>query len=503
MQDPATPAQDTASAQTAQRVGRGALFITGGKLWFMLTAATVNFVLGSLLGSVDYGNYGVTVRWVSLLNMMLVQGLLQGMSRLVAQQPQAALGLWHAARKVAVGLGLGAAVLLAALSWPLADVLGDARLQPLLMAAGLISAAYALYAPQVGVLNGLQRFLHQALLDMGFSTAKLVFILVPAALGLGALGSVLGFGTAAALMALVAGLTLRGAPAGAPSQRLTAGALMGFSGAVMGYQGLANLLMLLDLAVVKRGAAQGWVGVLDPGYYTAAVNLAQVPYLGCTAIVFVVFPLLGAANNASAPQIGSTVTAALRYALLVGAPVSAAMAAAAPGVLTAVFPSAYVAAAPALRMLSLAYLCMALASVVCTMLNALGRPIRSAAVVLAGVAASAVVLWVAVPQWGMLGGAGAAVVGMGVSLTVGLVALRRTGGAGLPWRSMARHGVAAAVVLGVGLSVNWPQGSWTARALGAGGAVALWALHVVLLAVLREIGPAEWNLLRRVAGRRT
>lgn len=492
-----------ASTQNATRVGRGALFITAAKLWFMGTGAVVNFALGSLLGAAEYGNYGITIRWVSLLNMMVVQGLLQGMSRTVAADPHAAATLWRQARPVALGVGLLAGGGVVALAGPVAGALLDPSLVPGLRVAGLITAAYALYAPQVGVLNGLQRFSAQAALDASFSTVKLVGILGAAALGLGAAGSVGGFGVSALVMAAVTARVLRGvlrgvlhdAPRGDPTVALNVKTLMGFSGLVMVYQAALNLLMLVDLGLVKR-----LLGAELAGHYTAAVNLAQVPYLGCTAVTFVVFPLLGQEPTLEAAR--HTTRSALRYALLIGGPVSAAMMATAPGVLGAVFPAAFMDAAPALTFLCGAYLCAALLSVGCAMLNALGRPGWSAACVAVGVALSAAGCALMVGPLGMLGGALGALLGMGAALVASLAALWATGRLEVPWASVVRHGVVLVVAALVGPMVPWPAGGALLRVAGVLGAALAGVLALVALVLMGEVGRPEWDLLMRVLGRK-
>ena len=80
----------------------------------------------------------------------------------------------------------------------IARVLLDDQLTPLLRVASLVVFAYALYAALVGSLNGLHLFGQQARLDATFSTLRTAGILGGAALGLGAIGAVTGFASAAA-----------------------------------------------------------------------------------------------------------------------------------------------------------------------------------------------------------------------------------------------------------------------------------------------------------------
>ncbi len=498
MTDAVLPGGKPSTPSGALDVGRGALAITAAKGWFLVTATVVNLGLGSLLSSVEYGDYGVTIRWVSLLNMMVVQGMLQGLSRAVSSAPDGAGDLRRQALKPVVLVSGLAGLLVLALAWPVAQFTADPGLTPLLASAALITAAYGVYAAMVGVLNGLRRFRDQALLDMGFSTAKLVGVLGAAALGLGAMGSVVGFGLAAVCMATVTVMITGGLPRAAKPPTLELKALLTFGGVVMAYQAGLNLLMFVDLGLVKRASRLGDVASDAAGFYSGAVNVAQMPYLACTAITFVVFPLLGAVGAQQPAAARGVVQKGLRYALLIGAPPAVALLAAAPGVLAAVFPPAYQAAANALRVLALGYVLTALSSVCCTMLNALGHPRASVAAVLGGTVVSAGLCWVAIPSWGLLGAAGGSVAGMAVTLGLAGTLLWRTGRAAFPWSSVLRHALVAVIMGLVGSQVEWPVGGAMARAIGLAGAAAAGVMTLVLLVAVREITRVDLDLILAV-----
>ncbi|MEW5854688.1 MAG: polysaccharide biosynthesis C-terminal domain-containing protein, partial [Myxococcota bacterium] len=226
---------------------------------------------------------------------------------------------------------------------------------------------------------------------------------------------------------------------------------------------------------------------------------AQVPYLGCTAITFVLFPLLGKANAQGDEESGRAMAErALRYALLIIMPVATTLTAAGPGVLAAIFPPAYAGAAGALRILAFSYVACALCSVLCTMLNARGRPMTSAISVGIGALITAGAAWVMVPAWGMTGGAVASLLGMVTSTALAGYALTVQRAVRWPLSSLVRHLVAAGVVTTVGMMVPWPSGTLMARLAGLGGAAVSGVAVLVLLVVLGEIGRAELDLLKGV-----
>src|SRR5512141_1737074 len=85
-----TPAQAPAQATPPKAIGagRGLLFITAAKLWFMVAGYAIQFALPRALGSpAKYGAWGIVLACVSLFNNVMVTGTVQGVSRFVAQVP--------------------------------------------------------------------------------------------------------------------------------------------------------------------------------------------------------------------------------------------------------------------------------------------------------------------------------------------------------------------------------------------------------------------------------
>ncbi|MBN2359824.1 MAG: oligosaccharide flippase family protein [Deltaproteobacteria bacterium] len=496
---------------TVREVGRGAIYIALGKVVFLLTATAINLLLPRLLSARAYGDYGVVVRLVSLFNMMTVMGLLQSVSRLVAAQPAAAAATRRRASLLAAIAAAGIAVPFAASSPLMARALRDAGLSAALALAALITFGYGVYAAAIGVVNGLQRFRTQALLDMGFSAAKCAGVL-GAALGLvalapaasdrdGTVAAVLGFAAAAALLALVAQLVARRASrdAGAP---LAAGwsalarRMLSFAGAVMLYQATLNALMSVDLLLVKRHASGALADAA--GLYNAAVNVAQIPYFGVVAITFVAFPLISASTFGD--DVAATrryVHAAFRYGALIAIGCAAVIAGCAGDLLALLFPARYGAAGAALAVLVVDYALLALIAIGCTVINAVGRPLLSfAAVALATALAGALVAG-AIDRWGLMGAAAGTTGGTVCGLALTLWWLRRAVGAGPALLSTLRIAAAGIIAAGVGIAVPPLGAAWVLFELAGLG-----LLYLALLIVGRELGPADLDALRALLGRR-
>lgn len=525
---------DTTRAAEGRAARSGFLFITGAKVWFLLCATLLNLGLPRLLGDpAAFGDYGVVNSFISILNMVMVAGALQGVSKRVSERPAMAAAIRrHALRlQTAVGGALFLVLLLGA--GPLTGWLfGDTTLAPLLRIAAVVTLSYSWYAALIGVLNGLKRFAHQALFDILFATLKVVLMIGLVLAGAGVLGAFAGFAAAAAAVMLVAwwwtGRTVDG-PAGGPAPPLAA-----FMVQVMGYVLCVNLLIQADVLVVKRAALEpvqralggappeAWAAMLGDqvaslsgdalvqkltaalaGVFRATKNVALLPYQAVIAITFVVFPLISRSTfESDAGATSSYVRQALRTSLLLVALVATGLAAGGEPLLALLFGDAYRVAAPALLPMLGGMALLAVFYVVGSMLTAAGHP----AVALVIAAVTVVVQLVAVylvsaaspPTGELLWRATVTVlITTALGTMVALGQLSRCLRVPLPWLAFARLGAASAA--GVGLAQLVPGegfGVIFVRAALAGIA------FVGVTLVTREVTAADLALVRQTLGRR-
>src|SRR5207253_2486243 len=161
-------------------------YITLAKLYFMASGYVTFFALPRLLGSAErFGDYGLAVRTVSVLNNVIVAGTIQAVSKFVAEDDARAGAVVRRALRVQLVVGVA-----------------------------------------------------------------------------GCLG---GFVTAAAVIAILAAIVV-GLPRSEPgSADFPAAPLLAYFGQIVVYTLLLNLLLSLDLFVLKRGAAGRLIaGGLDP-----------------------------------------------------------------------------------------------------------------------------------------------------------------------------------------------------------------------------------------------
>jgi stage V sporulation protein B len=471
------PPDRPATAGAAPRLASGVAVITGAKAWFVISGYAIYFGLTRMLGPERFGLYAVVISIVSVLNNVLIAASLQTVARFVAKDgDRAGAVLRHAMRiQLAVGGGLFLLLVLAA-PW-IGRWFRDPELVTPLRIAASIVFAYALYAVNVGFLNGRRLFPRQAALDATYSTLKVAFILGAVGLGLGVTGAAAGFALAAFSILGVSFLAL--SREAKPGGAFDPGALLRFGGWLLGLTLVANLVLSADLWVVKRLADPATANETS-GLYRAALTLSQLLYQMLIPLVLVVFPNLARLGEQADPQAARTILrGALRYLAVTLPPAAAILGVMGGDLVALLYGEAYRAGGAWLALLAPAYALWTVAYLLGSALAGAGHP-RDGVIVLALALLGQVGFGAA--AFGAMGPAGAALgdlAGMGLGLAAGLAVTTRRFGWFVPLPSLARG---AAIAAGLGaLAFFWPAG-------GAALLLKLAVLGALLLGALTASG---------------
>ncbi|AWV90909.1 oligosaccharide flippase family protein [Bradymonas sediminis] len=399
---PSLHAAETPNDDTARSTGRGFLVITGAKLWFMLTGAVIQLGLPIFLGSPEkFGVFKIVTESISLLNMVMITGTLQAVSKMVSEQPLAARRVVHQAMKLQLALGVPIAAAYALGSPWIAEQFNDPSLTPYIRVSSLIVLAYAFYAIFIGYFNGTKAFVAQATMDIVFSTLKMLLLVGLVLLGFGVMGAVVGFAMAAGIVCVISGVwvwRVMAREAAKPdaaevsiteeqSPKAALKRLLGYLVLIMLYTFALNGLMRADLFMLKRIASEvpphlvGAEAVFNSlsskfaGLYGAALNIARIPYMGVIAVTFVIFPLISASTFAEdRERTKAYIHDTFRYCLLLIASVGGLLALNSDAIITGLYATAYQQAAPALAILSVSIIFFALYYVATTIIIGAGRP---------------------------------------------------------------------------------------------------------------------------------
>ncbi|MFO0710693.1 MAG: lipopolysaccharide biosynthesis protein [Sandaracinus sp.] len=512
MTDDASPPKEPAATPASPRVGRGVLWISAAKILFVLLGFAVQFGLPRVLADrTEFGLLSAAIAFTVILTNAMTSSMVQTTSKLVAEAREGSIVRPIASRHALLALAI-AAVVLGAAGLVGTYVLGNASIAPLVRLASVVVLAYAVYSTAIGALNGAHAFDRQARLDATFSTVRTLGLL-GGGLAMGvALSAMTGFATAAVTMAVVGTLAARLYER--PTARVPElGEHLRILLPIALYQLALNGLLQLDIEALVTGAtleagARGLseaqaadVGAEAAGLYRVGQTLAFVPYQLMTSVTLVLFPVVAHASSAGAEdEARRTVEAALRFSLLFVAGLLAPLSGGSGAAVRLAFPAAYEGAHEIVPILALSQLFFAMGVIQATVLIGRGRlwqTVGIAALSLAVGLGGDVLAWWLSP--------GALALGTAVGTSVGSVlfailtglALRRDLRVSVPPLVLVRTFVAALAGAVVAWLVPAPS-----RIAGLGALIAGGLAYLAALAITRELGASEVELVRRLVRRR-
>jgi O-antigen/teichoic acid export membrane protein len=485
-----TPAPKT--VDVAQTAGRGTIYITLAKLWFIVSGYGIEFILPRLLAKEEFGLYKVVVGAVSIINAVIVTGTQQTVSKYISQDEAKADSVKIKALKLQTVVGGIAAFGFFLLAPLIANYLNDARLTNYLRIAALITLSYSFYAVFIGYFNGQKKFFAQAALDISYSTFKFAFIVLFVGLGFGVAGGVSGFALAAAS---VLALSLFAAGKGTRYGEVRAADLFKFQSYLLLFTLVLNLLQKVDLMLVKAlSSTDATIASKHAADYGAAINIANITYQIIISVTFVIFPLISQATFANdCEKTRSFISNTLRYSLMMMALTATLFSANAPGVLAVLYPNDYQFGASALRVVAYGMLFFGLLYVLTTIISASGKPKVSLGIGLLALSVSALLNYTLIPAYGLTG-AGIAttssmVFGVGAAAIYVLTKFKTL----IPTLSVLRIVGSAALIYFLSLTYV-PNAKIFVLIKLAGLSV----VYLGLLILSREIGRKDLFALRRI-----
>jgi stage V sporulation protein B len=476
----------------AQSAGRGTIYITLAKLWFIASGYGIEFTLPRLLAKEDFGLYKVVVGAVSILNAVIVTGTQQTVSKYISQDETRADSVKSTALKLQLLVGGIAALGFFLLAPLIASYLNDARLTNHLRIASLITLSYAFYAVFIGYFNGQKKFFAQAALDSSYSTFKLIFVVLFVALGLGVAGGISGFALAAASVLAVSAIA---AGKGSRYGEVHGSDLFKFQSYLLLFTLVLNLLQKVDLMLVKAlSSTDATLASKNAADYGAAINIANITYQIIISVTFVIFPLISQATFANDREKTQRFIAnTLRYSMMIMVLTATLFSANAQQVLGLLYPSEYQFGAAALQVVAYGMLFFGLLYVLTTIISASGRPKVSLAIGLLALGVSALLNFTLIPRYGLSGAGWATTLAMLTGVCAGASYLISRFKSLLAIGSVLRIAGCGAVIYFLSLVYIPEQKIMLMVKLSL-----LSLLYFVALIICREIGREDLAAVKRV-----
>ena len=448
------------SEQAGERKGPnvkvGTIAIFGAKVFFMAAGYGLVAGLTRMLSTDEFGKYSVVFGVLALINMVLINGTMQTVSRHVAAYPTNEAGL---RRRAFAYQAAFTAVLLAAF-FGAAPLLGsffkDPHLVPLLRWASIITAIYAFYAINVGYLNGKKLFLRQAILDVSFSTLKVSMILLLAWKGFGMYGVIGGFAAAAfavfVLSFFLSGFSFSGRAVSDFPPRV----FIRYAFSVMGVALLLNFVLQADLFMLKRMTAPDLADA-RAGLYAASQHIARIPYYLMVTAALVLFPTIASLSGTDAETVkrrAATTSSAFTAILGLLAGMAAVTMPISGRLLRVLYPAQYAPAADTLAILIGGIVLLTLVFIAVTMISGAGKPAVSIVLLGGCLTVQAIGGTLLIGTHGMEGAAAATSAAAGVTLAAAVIWMRKHFSLRIGFRVPLVVSLSAAAIAGLALAFD-------------------------------------------------
>lgn len=447
-------------------IASGTMFIAFAKVFWLFAGYVLTFTLPRLISVDTYGVYGVVSGAMNVLNMVVIMGTLQGVSKFVSADEKNAKAIHLLSLKVLLLLGgsLTLTYFLLSTFGVIGDFLNDPSLTPYLQMTALITFFYSFYSVNVGFLNGMREFKKQAFLDMFFVSFKTICMLSFAWFGInylqsnGLLETIGGFAFAAFSVLILSFFVMKFKFEKVESP-YTISEVSKFVVSIMSFTFILNLLMNTDLFLVKKLTLENTDQQV--GYYTGALTISRIPYSLMMTVSLIIFPLISKVTSiGDKEKTKRYIENALKYPFILLLGCAVVISSNADLIIKIILGQKYISPAPTgdvLSVLVFAVTGLAIFTLSTSIISGSGKPTVSLAIGIVALVIDIIVNWTFIPKFGLLGGAYSKGISLTIAVFICMIYLYKKHSSALPILTFIRGiGIAAITVYLSGLYV--PEG---------------------------------------------
>ncbi|KAA3607019.1 MAG: hypothetical protein DWQ06_00425 [Calditrichaeota bacterium] len=437
-------------------IASGTMFIAFAKVFWLFAGYAITFTLPRLISVDTYGVYGVVSGAMNVLNMVVIMGTLQGVSKFVSADEKNAKAIHFLSLKVLLLLGGSLTLVYFLLSTfgIIGDFLNDPSLTPYLQMTALITFFYSFYSVNVGYLNGKREFKKQAFLDMFFVSFKAICMLSFAWFGInylktnGLLETIGGFAFAAFVVLILSFFVIKFKFEKTTSP-YTLSEVSKFVISIMSFTFILNLLMNTDLFLVKKLTLENTDQQV--GYYTGALTISRIPYSLMMTVSLIIFPLISKVTSiGDKERTKRYIENALKYPFILLLGCAVVISSNSDLIIKIILGQKYISPAPTGEVLSVlvfAVTGLAIFTLSTSIISGSGKPAVSLGIGVIALLIDIAINWAFIPKYGLLGGAYSKGVSLTIAVLICLVYLYKKHNSSLPILTFIRGiGVAALTV---------------------------------------------------------
>ena len=380
-------------------VRTGTAYLLVAQIVFFISAYAMHIVLGRYLGPVEYGLFGVVLYASTIANTFVASGFPMAVSRHISAEPTKAEAVVRRGLQLQLCLviPISAAIFIAA-PW-IAHLLGDDTLTPLFRIVAPIVTFLGIFMILIQYHNGKRQYGIQSLWLMLSYIVRSGCVIGLAVLGYRVYGAVTGLVVAIGMSGFLILIARRPEETGEP---FPASTMIRFSAplflAAIGYAFLVDL----DMMFVKKLVS----GAASAGYYTSAKAIANIAPFAFAALAAALYPAVSSAySSGNMASLKDYIWKANRLLLQVLLPMFIVVSLDSKGILNLIYGEKYLAAAPALCWLMLAFCMLAIFSIHRSIIIGCGFPTVFSTITLMLLPVCITLQVILIPIYGLVGAA--------------------------------------------------------------------------------------------------
>lgn len=465
-------------------VGKGTMYLMIAQIVFLISGYVIHLGLGRYLGPSEYGIFSVVISLITVIDLILISGLSQAISKYIAEDERLAGTIKNKALKLQAIAVIITFFLYIRSARFIADILNDQSLIPYLKLSSLMIPVCAFSSIYVGCLNGLRYFKEQAISNIVRSVTKVAGVFVFVLIGWSISGAILGY-----ICSIIAGWALAKhyLRIGYYDSSFKTIKLIKFAVPVLLISVGTSLLMNIDIFSVKSIIAENE----KVGFYNAASMISRLPYFVLFALSYTLLPAVSKSTSArNKEQTKRYIRYSMRYMMSILLPIIFLISGTSDGLISLLYSSRYIDGASSLSILAFGFGFLTLFMILVTVITASEKQKVSMCMVLILVPIDVMLNRILIPIYQIVGAALATTITglIGVVIAGAYVLLRFRTLMSLP--SFIRISLSSLIIYFIALNMPIPN-----LLLPLEYAV-LFGLYVVILWFTREVRKEDLQVLR-------
>ncbi len=416
-------------------LGVGTFYLMITNLAGVLSSYLINVGIARYLGPALFGIFGVLMSLYQLNRAFFQSGVPKAASKYLAENPEKADSVMKTSLQLQLTVAVAVSLVYIVFSNQISSILHDNTLREFIIFIGIMVIPQALlFLFYDGYLNGQRLFKATALHQIAYAVLRVILVFAFLLLGWKIFGALLGY-LVSSILALILALCFVNMKKIKEAVYFPRKNILAFTVSITAASFCLLLMRNIDTLIIKSILRDN----VAVGIYTAAMTLANIPYIAFSALPLTLLPSVSkSVIDGNVALTRKYINQSLRYLLMSMLPVTALIAATSTPLVAFLYSSQYIAAGPILFVLTFSSAFLVLFVTLGLAIAGSGKPNIYLAISLAGAILLAAFAVILVPSYGIKGAAIASLIAAAFALLIAGLYVYRCFGFEIKFLSLLR-----------------------------------------------------------------